>query len=70
MKPQIKYDSDSKIVSIRVSNERSVDSEIKDNVVVDYDSDGNIVNIDVMKIGIGEFSKIRKVIPSPDLARA
>ncbi|MDD4989901.1 MAG: DUF2283 domain-containing protein [Candidatus Pacebacteria bacterium] len=60
MAPQIKYDKNSNIVSIRVSDEKSVDSDVKNNVVVDYDKNGQIVNIDIMKIGIGEFKKILK----------
>ena len=47
-------------MSVRFNNRKSVDSDIKDNVVVDYDKNGQIVNIDIMKIGIDEFKKILK----------
>ena len=67
-KPQIKYDKDSKIVSIRVGKKRSVDSDVKDNIVVDYDDDGEVVNIDIMNISLAEFSKIRKLMPAKELA--
>ncbi len=60
MSPQIKHDKNSNIVSIKVSDGKSVDSDVKNNVVVDYDKDGQIVNIDIMKIGIDEFKKILK----------
>jgi len=60
MAPQIKYDKNSNIVSIKISDEKSVDSDVKNNVVVDYDKNGQIVNIDIMKIGIDEFKKILK----------
>jgi len=58
MKPQIKYDSKVNILSIRFSQKKSVDSEVKDNVVIDYDEKGDIVNLEIMKVNLGEFSKI------------
>ncbi|MBU4332227.1 DUF2283 domain-containing protein [Patescibacteria group bacterium] len=70
MRPEIKYDKDSKVVSIRVGRKRSVDSDVKGNVVVDYDADGEMVNIDIMEISLAEFSKIKKLMPSKELARA
>ncbi|MDI6591860.1 MAG: DUF2283 domain-containing protein [Patescibacteria group bacterium] len=63
MRPQIKYDKKLNILSIRLSRKRSVDSEIKDNVVIDYDENGEIVNIEIMKIRLGEFAKAKKFIP-------
>lgn len=57
-KTNIKYDKEAKILSIRVSDKKSVDSDAKGNVVIDYDKNGNVVNIDVMKISLDEFSKI------------
>ena len=57
MKPQIKYDSKVNILSIKFGNKKSVDSEIKGNVVIDYDQNGNIVNLEIMKINLSEFSK-------------
>lgn len=60
MAPQVKYSSKEKILSIRISPKKSVDSDVKDNIVVDYDSQGEIVNIDIMKINMREFSKIRQ----------
>jgi uncharacterized protein YuzE len=56
MKPQIKYDSKVNILSIRFSKKKSVDSEVKDNVVIDYDQNGDIVNLEIMKINLAEFS--------------
>jgi len=61
MAPRIKYDKNSNIISIKVSNEKSVDSDVKNNVVVDYDENGQIVNIDIMKVSIDEFKKILKI---------
>lgn len=45
MKPQIKYDQKVNILKIRLSNKESVDSDVKNNVVVDYDKNGEIVNM-------------------------
>ena len=64
MQPQIKYDEDANIISIRISGKKSIDSEIKGNVVVDYDKNNEIVNIEIMKINMSEFAKIQKFIPS------
>lgn len=54
----IKYDEKAKILSIRLSNKKSVDSDIKGNAVIDYDNQGNVVNIDIMKVSLDEFSKV------------
>lgn len=52
---KIKYDKDSKILTIRLSNKKSVDSDVRKNVVVDYDKDGGIVNVEIMNISMEEF---------------
>jgi uncharacterized protein YuzE len=63
MKPKIKYDPKSNILSIRLSKKKSVDSDIKGNIVIDYDEDGEIVNIEIMKINLEEFGQIKQLIP-------
>lgn len=55
MFPKINYHSQGHIISFRLSPKKSVDSDIKGNVVMDYDSDGNVVNIDVMKVNLENF---------------
>ena len=50
--PQINYNPEVKILSIKFNEENSVDSDVIDNVVLDYDKDGHIVNIDVMEVNI------------------
>jgi len=65
--PQIQYDREAEIVSIRVSPERSVDSDAQGNVVVDYDASGNVVNIDIMKVNLNEFEKIGNVVPKENI---
>lgn len=69
MKPKIKYDKKSNILSIKLSNKKSVDSEIKDNIVIDYDEKGEIVNIEIMKISLGEFAKGKRVISLKELIK-
>jgi uncharacterized protein YuzE len=63
MKPKIKYDPKSNILSIRLSKKKSVDSDIKGNIVIDYDENGEIVNIEIMKINLEEFGQIKQLIP-------
>ena len=52
---KIQYDPEVKILSIRLRENKSVDSEIKENVVLDYDADGHLVNIEIMDINIEDF---------------
>lgn len=52
MFPKIKYNPQNNILSLRFSKNKSVDSEIHGNVVMDFDKDGNTVNIDIMKFNI------------------
>ena len=64
-KPKISYDSETEILSIRLSSKKSVDSDIYGNVVVDYGPDGQMVNVDIMNISLSEFKRepaIRKMI--------
>jgi len=52
---KIKYNQDNKIMSIKLSRKKSVDSDVQNNVVVDYDASGDIVNINIMNIDFNEF---------------
>lgn len=53
------YGKTSEILSIRFSSKQSVDSYVQDNVVIDYDKDGSIVNLDIMNFSINEFKKAK-----------
>lgn len=53
---KITYDKQSHVMSIRLKRAKSVDSDVQDNVVIDYDKQGGIVNIDVMDISLSEFN--------------
>jgi uncharacterized protein YuzE len=63
MKPVIKYDKGTGILSIRFSKKKSVDSKVKGNVVIDYDENGEIVAIEIMKIRLDEFLRVHREIP-------
>ncbi|MEK7672423.1 MAG: DUF2283 domain-containing protein [Patescibacteria group bacterium] len=49
---KISYDPEVQILSIRLLEKKSVDSDVKGNVVFDYDGKGNVVNIDVMNLDL------------------
>jgi uncharacterized protein YuzE len=63
MRPIIKYDREANILFIRFSKKKSVDSEVKGNVVIDYDENGEIVAIEIMKISLDEFLRIHPEMP-------
>ena len=47
-------------MTIKVSNRKSVDSDVQDNIVVDYDRKGEITRIEIMNVGLNEFKKSEK----------
>lgn len=69
MKPQAKYDKKLNVLSIRMSKRRNVDSEVRGNIVIDYDENGRIVNIDIMKINLDEFTGSKKLFPLRELIK-
>lgn len=70
MDPKVQYDKESNILVITLNKKRSVDSDIKGNVAIDYDKDGEIVRIEIMSVNIGEFNMIKSSIPLKELVRA
>lgn len=52
------YDKKSEILSLRLSNKKSVDSDVRGNVVIDYDKNGDVVGVEIMGISFGEFSRV------------
>lgn len=69
--PKVKYDPEAKILSVRLSSGPSVDSDVKGNVVLDYDAKGNLVGVDIMKVSFGEFGStptLREFIHIPKTA--
>lgn len=61
MSPKIKYNKKRSILSIRFSKNKSVNSDIQGNVVIDYGKDGNIVNIEVMNINMDNFISVKQL---------
>lgn len=58
--PKIELDKEARILSIRFSKRKSVDSHIQENVVVDFDKGGNVVNIEIMNFSLKEFKPLLK----------
>lgn len=52
---KISYYPEVKILSIRFSKKQSVESEIWDDVILDTDTEGHLVNIDVMDVHWTDF---------------
>ena len=50
------YDPEVNILSIRLKKAKSVDSDMKGNVVLDYDAQGQLTNIDVMNVNLEDIS--------------
>ena len=55
--PKIYYNKEAKIMTIKISGKKSVDSDAQKNIVTDYDKDGNITKIEIMSINLNEFEK-------------
>lgn len=52
---KFEYDPEVKILKIHFLSEQSVDSEIIDNLVLDYNKDGKLVKIDIMDVDLEDF---------------
>ena len=55
--PKINYDQEAEILSIKISNKKSVDSDMQKNIVIDYDKDGNVAKIEIMNVNLNEFER-------------
>lgn len=55
---RIEYDPEARILSIRFTKKKSVDSDIKDNVVLDYDEKGHLVNLDIMEFNLEDLVRL------------
>lgn len=65
MMNKVIYNKQEEILSIKLSDAPSVDSEIRDNVVIDYDPKGEITNIDIMSFDIKDFKEISHLKTQP-----
>lgn len=57
-KQQIAYDKESKVLSIELRKGKSVDSDIHDNLVIDYDKAGKVVRVNLYGIDFSAFREI------------
>ena len=62
---KIFYNNQDKILSIKLSDEQSIDSDVRGNVVVDYNKEGMINNIDIMNFSLDEFKEIPLFVKHP-----
>ncbi|MBW6441235.1 DUF2283 domain-containing protein [Patescibacteria group bacterium] len=62
--PKINYDQEAGILSIKISNKKSVDSDVQKNIVIDYDKDGDVAKIDIMNVNLNDFKKEKNCLES------
>jgi len=55
--PKISYDSESEVLSIEVRKGKDVDSDVQGNLVLDYDSKGRVVRVNLYQIDFDAFHK-------------
>ncbi len=58
---KISYDPDVKILTIRVQRGKSADSEIKGNIVFDYNNKVDLIKIEVMDVNLEDL--VRGSVP-------
>lgn len=61
-KPKVIYDKESQVLSWQLSKNKSVDSDIQANVVIDYDSKGKIVRINFYDFDLEDFKSFQRPI--------
>ena len=59
---KIIYDKKSRVLSVKVGKGKSVDSDIQDNVVLDYDKGGKIVRINLYDFSFSQFRSQRSAL--------
>ena len=60
--PKITYNKEARVLRIQVRPGKSVDSDMERNTVIDYDKQGNVVNLEIMSFGLDEFKAVRSSI--------
>jgi len=58
----IDYDKEAEVMSVIISDKKSVDSEIRGNVVIDYDKQGEIVKVNFYNFSFDMFRKYKNQI--------
>ena len=59
---KISYDKDSAVLSIEVKKAKSVDSDVSDNVVIDYDKKGEIVRVNLYSFDFNAFKSNERAL--------
>ena len=57
---KITYNPEVDVLSIKIKKGAVVESDVQDNCVIDFDSTGNITNIDVFKVDLADLLKLDK----------
>lgn len=57
---KVYYDPEVKILNISIKKGKIIDSDMQGNCVIDYDKNGDIVNIEVLEINLEEILKAKK----------
>lgn len=52
---KISYDKESKVFSVEMKRAKSADSDIHDNVVIDYDKNGKVVRVNFYDFSFNAF---------------
>ncbi len=61
-KPKISYDKESQVMSIELDKNKSVDSDVSGNVVIDYDKNGKVSRINFYEFNFDNFRAGLKAI--------
>lgn len=64
IKSKISYDKESQVLSLEVQKAKSVDSDIQNNVVIDYDKNGKVVRINIYAFNFDNFKNGAKALRS------
>ena len=56
---KIDYDKEAEVMSVIVADKKSVDSDIRGNVVIDYDNKGEIVKVNFYNFSFNMFKKYK-----------
>lgn len=57
---KISYDREARVLSIKVRDGKSADSDIHDNVVIDYDKNGRVVRVNFYDFSFATFQESKK----------
>lgn len=59
--PKIFYDAQARILRIQLRPGRSVDSDIEQNTVIDYDKQKNVTALEIMSFSLDDFKTFRSL---------